>query len=66
MAIVWGSAVGSGNKQFRIGINVILTNVSNTQTERETQIWVWTKYGVDDSSNTLYYNDNTSLACCSR
>lgn len=59
--IVWGSIVGGYG---RIGIYVKLTN-TNTQTTRHTEIWFWSKYSVDDSANTLYYNDNASSATTS-
>lgn len=59
--IVWGSIVGGYG---RIGIYVSLAN-TNTQTTRHTEIWFWSKYSVDDSSNTLYYNDNASNATTS-
>lgn len=54
--IVWGSTVGSYG---RIGI---YTDASNTATETtvSVEIWVWTKYSVSDSSNTLYYNNLAS------
>ena len=59
--IVWGSTVGSYG---RIGIYVKLTN-TNTETTRHTEVWFWSKYSVDDSNNTLYYNDNASSATTS-
>lgn len=59
--IVWGSIVGGYG---RIGIYVKLTN-TNTQTTRHTEIWFWSKYSVDDSGNTLYYNDNATSATTS-
>lgn len=59
--IVWGSIVGGYG---RIGIYVKLTN-TNTETTRHTEIWFWSKYSVDDSANTLYYNDNASSATTS-
>ena len=59
--IVWGSTVGGYG---RIGIYVKLTN-TNTQTTRHTEVWFWSKYTVDDSANTLYYNDNASSATTS-
>lgn len=58
---VWGSTVGSYG---RIGIYVKLTN-TNTETTRHTEVWFWSKYSVDDSNNTLYYNDNASSATTS-
>lgn len=63
--IVWGSAVGSGSYQARIGIYVKLTNTS-TETTRHTEIWFWSKYSVSDSSNTFYYNDNATSATTSK
>lgn len=62
--IVWGSAVG-GSLQARIGIYVKLTNTA-TETTRHTEIWFWSKYGVDDSSNTFYYDDNATSATTSK
>lgn len=59
--IVWGSIVGGYG---RIGIYVKLTN-TNTETTRHTEVWFWSKYSVDDSNNTLYYNDNASNATTS-
>ncbi len=60
--IVWGSIVGGYG---RIGIYVKLTN-TNTQTTRHTEIWFWSKYSVDDSANTFYYNDNATTATTSK
>lgn len=59
----WGSTVGSYG---RIGISVTLTNISNTQTKRHTEIWFWSKYGLSDSSNTFYYDDQSSTATTSK
>ena len=59
----WGSRVGSYG---RIGISVTLTNISNTQTKRHTEIWFWSKYGLSDSSNTFYYDDQSSTATTSK
>mgnify|MGYP001624120398 FL=1 len=61
--IKWGSTVGSYG---RIGIYVGLTNVSNTQTKRHTEIWFWSKYAVNDSSNTFYYDDQATTATTSK
>lgn len=52
---VWGSVVGSGTAQAKLGIYVKLTT-SNTEVAREVQVWYWTRYSVSDSSNTFYYN----------
>lgn len=59
---VWGSVVGGYG---RIGIYVKLTN-TNTETTRHTEIWFWSKYTVDDSANTFYYDDNATSATTSR
>ena len=63
--IVWGSEVGSGSYQARIGIYVKLTSTA-TETTRHTEIWFWSKYSVSDSSNTFYYDDNASSATTSK
>lgn len=60
--IVWGSIVGGYG---RIGIYVKLTN-TNTETTRHTEIWFWSKYSVDDSANTFYYDDNATSATTSK
>ena len=54
--IVWGSTVGSYG---RIGI---YAGVSSTATKvtASVEIWIWTKYSVSDTSNTLYYNNSSS------
>lgn len=59
----WGSIVGGYG---RIGIYVSVTNVSNTQSKRHTEVWFWSKYSVRDSSNTFYYNDESTSATTSR
>ena len=59
---VWGS-IAYGNSESsrggRIGIYVGLSN-SDTKTTVNVEVWFWSKYGVDDSSNTLYYNNLSS------
>lgn len=60
--IVWGSIAGGYG---RIGIYVSLSN-TNTQTTRHTEIWFWSKYSVDDASNTFYYDDNATSATTSK
>lgn len=54
--IVWGSTVGGYG---RIGIYTS-ASTTNTQVTLTTQIWFWSKYSVDDVSNTLYYTLSTS------
>lgn len=52
---VWGSAVGSGWVQSRLGIykSVSTTSTSATVT---VQIWFWSKSSVTDQYNDIYYN----------
>lgn len=52
---IWGSIVGSGTGQGRIGIYVTSSSTA-TQTTVTMQIWFWTKYSVYDSSNTFHYS----------
>lgn len=53
---VWGSIVGGYG---RIGIYSSVTS-TNTQTTVKVQVWFWSKYSVSDSSNTLYYNNEST------
>ena len=55
--IVWGSIVGNYG---RIGIYTALSS-TNTQTTVTVEVWFWSKYSVDDDSNTLYF-DNLSYS----
>ena len=57
MAIVWGSIYGDYAKA---GIETILSN-TNTQTTVTVNLWVWTKYSMDETYNTLYF-DNLSAS----
>lgn len=58
MAIKWGSKV---NDKGRIGLEVTTSNTS-TVTTVTVAIWFWSKYSVNDSKNTLYFNDNKKNA----
>lgn len=58
----WGSIAGG---YARLGIYVKLTSTA-TQTTRHTEVWIWTKYSLNDSSNTFYYDDNKSSATTSK
>lgn len=51
----WGSVVGSGGGQGRIGA-YITSSSTNTQTTVTMQVWFWTKYSVEDSSNSFHYS----------
>lgn len=55
---IWGSTVGSYG---RIGLYVDVTTNNSTTYAGNVQVWFWSKYGVSDSSNTLYY-DNLSAS----
>lgn len=49
----WGSIYGS---YARLGINITTTS-DNGYVYSTIQIWIWTKYSVSDSNNTLYFDD---------
>lgn len=57
----WGAIV---NSYARIGLYVTTSNNSNnTQTTVTCQVWFWSKYSVNDSNNTMYFNwDSTSAS----
>ena len=56
--IVWGSIVAD---YMRIGIYTGVSS-TNTQTTVNVQVWAWTKYSIDDTSNKYYYNNNATSA----
>ena len=59
---VWGSVAygnGESSRGGKIGIYVSLSS-SNTETTVSVQVWFWSKYGVSDTGNTLYYNNLSS------
>ena len=58
----WGSIAGGYG---RIGIHVALTHTA-TVTTRVVTIWFWSKYSVDDSNNTLYWNNDATKATTSK
>ena len=60
--IVWGSEV---NGKGKIGIYTEKTS-TNTQTTVSIQVWFWSKYGLTDSSNTLYFDTNATSATTSK
>ena len=62
MAVTWGSIVGGYG---RIGIDVSISN-SNTTSTVTFKVLFWSKYSVSDTSNTLYFDWNTSTATTSR
>lgn len=55
----WGAIKGSGNKQGRIGIYKSITKSQN-EISVTIEVWYWTRYAVDDSSNTFKYGWGTS------
>lgn len=54
--IVWGSTV---NGYGRIGIYKSLSN-TNTQSTLNVEVWIWSKYSIHNSSNTLYFDNLAS------
>lgn len=63
MSVTWGSIA---NSKGRIGIDASVSNTSSTTVTVTIAIWFWSKYGVSDTSNTLYFNDNKSSATTSK
>lgn len=60
MAITWGEIVNSKGK---LGIEVTLSNNENNITTSVTiDVYIWTRYSTKDSSNTLYFNNESSAA----
>ena len=59
----WGSIVGGSSayptSYGRIGIYTSVSS-TDTQTTVTIQTWFWSKYGVDDSYNSYYYNNLAS------
>ena len=61
---VWGSIV-TGNKSThkgRIGIDIDLTTVSDTQIKATVQVWFWSMYSINDTDNKYYYNADATTA----
>lgn len=56
--IVWGATKGSYG---RIGIHTSISNVDLKSTVT-IQVWFWSKYGVTDSNNRYFFNNNASTA----
>ena len=60
MAITWGEVVNSKGK---LGIEVTLSNNEDKITTSVTiDVYIWTRYSTKDSSNTLYFNNESSAA----
>lgn len=53
---VWGSIKGSYG---RIGLYISMSSTATT-TDVTVQVWFWSKYTISDSSNTLYYDCESS------
>lgn len=53
---VWGSVAGN---YVRLGIYKNISS-TNTETTATIELWVWTKYSIDDTHNTLYYDNLAS------
>ena len=56
---VWGSTYGN---YARLGIAVTPTTNDATQYAFKIEIWVWSKYSLHDSANTLYYTMSSSAS----
>ena len=54
----WGSIVGG---KGRIGISVTVSS-TNTTSSVHVEVWFWSKYGVSDSNNDYYYDNNATSA----
>lgn len=63
MSVTWGSVA---NSKGRIGIDASISKTTSTSVTVTIAIWFWSKWGVSDSSNTLYFNDNKSSATTSK
>lgn len=63
MAITWGSIVGGYG---RIGIENSVVNTNDTTVTVTSKVYFWSKYSVSDTSNTLYFDYNTSSATTSK
>lgn len=55
----WSSPSTGTQYQGRIGLSVISSN-SKTQTKVTVQIWYWSQYSCQDSSNTFYFDWDSS------
>ena len=54
--IVWGDVYSSSSSvQGKLGIYIDLTN-TNTVSTVNVQVWLWTKYGCEDSNNAFYFD----------
>ena len=58
----WGNIVSS---KARIGIYTSISNTSSRSTVT-IEVWFWSKYSVHDSSNTYYFNNESSSASTSK
>lgn len=56
--IVWGSIASS---YYKLGIYTSLSN-TNTQSTVSIQIWLWSKYTVQDNVNRCYFDNNATSA----
>lgn len=64
--IIWGPEVTStvNNNAGRLGIYLTVSSSGVTSTVY-VQVWFWSKYGVEDTYNTLYFNWNATYASTS-
>lgn len=61
--ITWGSVVNNGESNAaRIGIHTSLSNNIDTSVTVNVEVWLWTRYAVDDLSNQVYFDWSTTSA----
>lgn len=59
---VWGTTQARNTTaQARLGLSIKLSHTT-TQTDRSVEIWIWTKYSIHDTNNTLYYDHGATSA----
>ena len=52
--VVWGSIVGDYG---RLGLYINVTTNTETTYSGDVQVWFWSKYTIDDTTNTLYFDN---------
>lgn len=66
MAIFWQSTpvVSSSYSgwEYKLGLEVTTTNISDTQTKVVADVWFWSKWALDSASYNLYFNFDATEA----
>lgn len=61
--ITWGSVVNDGKSNAaRLGIYTTLSNDTATSVTVNVEVWLWTRYAVDDITNKVYFDWNGTSA----